>query len=164
MRSFLPISAFGSRKTSPSTRIFSRFFSPKPFQPLDLREKRREFAVPNPLTVAFRVTAHPLPGDWDPPGNRLPYRLTLAEKSRMTPIPNPLTSFPAMAHRLSRSPSPNPPAGPHPGSRKASPDRPQSHARQGFAVALTFLTGIKGVYFYDSQARLPPRVLQDIHN
>jgi hypothetical protein len=94
----------------------------------------------------------------------LPNRLTLAGKSIITPILNPLTSFPALAHRRSRSPSPDNPAGPHPGSRKASPDRAGSPTRQGFAVALTFLTGIKGVYFYVSQARFPPRVLQDIHN
>jgi len=99
----------------------------------------------------------------DLPGNGLPYRLTLAGKSRIPSIPNPLTSFPALAHRHSRSPSPHFPAAAHPGSRKASPDRPESPARQGLAVALTFLTGIKGVYFYISQARIPPRATQDIH-
>lgn len=126
---FRPISGFGSRKTSPSNRIFSRFFSPHAFQPLDLAEKWRESLLPNPLTVAFSVTSKPSPAVRDLPGRGLPYRLTLAGKSRIPPFLNPLTSSPAVAHRRSRSPPPICPAGAHPGSRKASPDRPEPPAR-----------------------------------
>jgi hypothetical protein len=128
-RLFCPISAFSSRKTSPSICIFSRSFSPHAFQPLDLAEKWRESPLPNPLTVAFPVTPRPNPAARDLPGHGLPYRLTLAGKSRMPPLLNPLTSSPAVAHRRSRSPSPICPAGAHPGSRKASPDRPESPTR-----------------------------------
>jgi hypothetical protein len=126
---FRPISGFGSRKTSPSTRIFSRFFSPHVFQPLDLAEKWRESPLPNPLTVAFPVTSEPSPAVRDLRGHGLPYCLTLAGKSRIPPFLNPLTSSPAVAHRRSRSPPPICPAGAHPGSRKASPDRPEVPAR-----------------------------------
>ncbi len=128
-RPFRPISGVGSRKTSPSMRIFSRFFSPHVFQPLDLAEKWRQSSLPNPLTVAFSVTSKPGPAARDLPGRGLPYRLTLAGKSRIPSLPNPLTSFPAAAHQRSRSPPPICPAGAHPGSRKASPARPESPAR-----------------------------------
>ena len=123
---FRPISGFGSRKTSPSIRIFSRYFSPQALQPLDFAEKLHESPLPNPLTVAFPVTSQPGPATRELPARGLPHSLTLAGKSRIPPLLNPLTSFPAGAHRRSRSPSPNFPAGTHPGSRKASPDRPES--------------------------------------
>lgn len=127
--SFRPILGFDSRKTSPSIRIFSRYFSPQALQPLDSAEKWRKCPLPNPLTVAFPVTSQPSPATRDLPDRGLPYRLTLAGKSRIHPLLNPLTSFPVVAHRRSRSPSPNFPASTHPGSRKASPDRPESPTR-----------------------------------
>jgi hypothetical protein len=71
-RPFRPISRFGSRKTSPSTCIFSRSLSPMAFLPPDFRENRRQLRVPNPLTVAFRVTARGTPARPEPPGRRLP--------------------------------------------------------------------------------------------
>ena len=118
-RPFRPISGVGSRKTSPSNCIFSRSFSPHAFQPLDLAKKWRLSPLPNPLTVAFPVTSKPGAAVRDLPGRGLPYRLTLAGKSRIPPLLN----------RRSRSPSPNCPAGAHPRSRKASPDRSESPAR-----------------------------------
>jgi hypothetical protein len=111
--------------------------------------------VLNPLTVAIPATSRrsaALPRfthAW------LPYSLTLAPESRIPRLPKPLTFFPEPAHRPPRTPSPACPAHPHRTSRKASPDPAVSLAWYGFAMALTFLTGIKGVYFYYSQARLP---------
>lgn len=147
------VSAFRSRKASPSIRIFSRFFSPHAPQHPDLAQKWRQSAAPNPLTVTFHVIVAATAANHDRSGGGLPHPLTLAQQSRIASIPNPLTFFPAPAHPSSRSPSPDFPAPAHPGSRKASPDRPKTPARYRFAMALTFLTGIKGVYFYDSQAQ-----------
>lgn len=55
-------------------------------------------------------------------------------------ILNPLTMHPDIAHGRPRNPSLRDPVEAHYTSRKASPDTAQSHAQQGFGVALTFLT------------------------
>jgi hypothetical protein len=126
---FWPISTLSSRKASPSPSIFSRFISPKGFGRPDWAEKRCESILPNPLTVAFPVTSHRFAASRGVSGRLLPYRLTLALESRIPSLLNPLTSFPALAHRQSRTPSPAVPAGAHQMSRKASPHQSESPAR-----------------------------------
>jgi hypothetical protein len=133
---------FPFRLTGPSKRSLRRaeiiaddtprILSPSPSRTRNViaRRKRRRVA-PRP------ATAH------RPPARRTPGFL------------NPLTSFPAPAHRVPRTPSPEFPGAPHHPSRKASPDAAGSPARQGFAKALTSLTGINGVYFYYSQHICP---------
>lgn len=69
------------------------------------------------------------PDVWGLRPQSLPFKLTLAAESRIGGVPNPLTSCPASAHRLPRSPSPACPAESHHDSRKASPHRAETHAR-----------------------------------
>ncbi|MGF6260040.1 hypothetical protein OKW49_000941 [Paraburkholderia youngii] len=147
--------ATASRKISPSFHVLSRQRSPKGLTTLKKPRKTTLASVPKTLTLVPPNRMGTFEGCRALRGHEVPQNLTFARTPRIRRFLNPLTFHPGPAHRAPRTSSLEFPADPHQVSRKASPCRAESPARQGFAEALTFLTRFKGVYFYYSQALKP---------
>jgi hypothetical protein len=77
------------------------------------------------------------------PDVQVPQNLTFRQTTLLGQLLNPLTLCPGPAHRGPRTSSLDSPARSHHLSRKASPYWAETPARQGFAVALTFLTWVQ---------------------
>jgi hypothetical protein len=93
------------------------------------------------------------------PAVQVPQNLTFSQITLLGRLLNPLTFRPGPAHRGPRTSSLNRPARSHHLSRKASPYRSEMPARQGFAVALTFLTWVQRCLLL-LLSSITPRVLR----